>query len=63
MRAGTYRVSPCIHVMGTAVFWSGHGLITKGWASVTELLESSTADIVLLSTFTDRPGAAVGTAR
>ncbi len=45
MRAGTYRVSPCTHVMGSAVFWSGHGLTTEGWASVTELPESSTADI------------------
>ncbi len=56
-----YRVSPCTHVMGSVVFLSGHGLTTEGWASLTELLESSTADIVLLSTFTDQPGAAVGT--
>ncbi len=45
VEAGTYRVSPCTHVMGSAVFWSGHGLTTEGWASVTELPESSTADI------------------
>ncbi len=30
VRAGTYRVSPCTHVMGSAVFWSGHGLTTEG---------------------------------
>ncbi len=61
VRARTYCVSRCTHVMGSAVFWSGHGLTTEGWASVTELPDLSTADIVLPSTLPDRPGATVGT--